>query len=246
MEQSRQYLFVTTGSYPYVINTVSRDGCSPVIKSKAPYPDIACAYPHTHLITEAGLIYVTLKGLALLGFDGQVKLLTTPWFDSTEWAKYQPDTARLGLYESYLFCTTDSISFILDLWGASFTNIKGGELTFISDKPKDYFRSNTGDLYLLEGTKIKVWDKGTEYRQFYWESNNLSIKSPQAGRQLLIQAAATKPRSVAFAPVSAKVKSKSVNFSLVSSLNDSVYYTRDVSTEDWFRLPRIGRNFTGN
>ena len=231
MEQAKQTLFITTGSYPYIIRTINQEGCSPVLKSRSPFPDIACEYPHSHLMTDAGLIYVTLKGLALLGFDGTVKLLTTSWYDPDEWIKILPHTARLGLYERWLFCTTDNTSFILDLWGDSFSDMKGGELVFISDFPKDYFRSNTGDLYLLNGSRVLVWDKGTSYRNFYWESNNLSLQSTNDA-----------PRSIAFAPTSAKVKSKSVKFSLVRSLNDAVCYTRDVSTEQAFRLPRVGRN----
>lgn len=243
MEQSKQLLFITTNSYPYIINTVSQDGCSPVIKSKAPFPDIACSYPHSHLMVPQGLIYVSLKGLVLLQPDATIQVLTAPWFDSTEWGKLAPDTARLGLYEGYLFCTTDNISFILDLWGNnSYADIKGGELTTITNYPVDYFRSNTGDLYFLEKNKVKIWDRGTTYRKFLWESRELTAESNRAASMISLAPTSPKPRSVQFAPTTAKVKSKSTTFTLYYSINDDKAYSRHVSTEEPFRLPRFGRH----
>lgn len=228
MDQSKQILFITTGSYPYIINTNTPDDCAQVIKARAPYPDIACIYPHTHLMTIYGLIYVTAKGLALLGADGKVQLLTTPWFDSREWTRLNPDQARLGMYEGSIFFSTDRISFCLSLWGDSFNDVKGGELTTISDNPKDYFRTSTGDLYFLEGTKVKVWDRGTTYRKYYWLSKELTGNTQHRDQQ--------------FFPISMKVKSEATKMDLYGDDDNLKLYSRFVSNEEPFRLPRFGRH----
>lgn len=224
-------VFVTTDSVPYIIDAsdCSSERCLTVQRTNTPLPDIACSHAHSAITSQYGFIYVTPLGIVLLKANATYEILTAQWYDSREWSYVAPETARLGLYQNYLFCTTDRVSFVIALDLNTFGDIPGGEMSTLTDKPIDLVQSNTGDLFMLEHDTIYVWNKGLQYRPFYWESREL------------LGAAKNSTRGISWSPASAKVKSDDVKFTLITPLLKEAY-TRKVLGEDFFRLPRVGRN----
>lgn len=234
MRAQGQRLFITTDTVPYIVDAAK----STVIKCGTPMPDIACQYAHTTLMIPQGLVYVSPKGLVLLKATGDVSILTKAWYSPEEWVKIAPETARLGYHEGYIFCVTDRVSLLIDIDSSSYGDMKGTELTTISDKPIDMFQSSTGVLHMLEDNKVWTWAQSETLRPFYWESRQLTGKGDQA-KTLSLVADKTAPLGTTWSPASAKVKTDHTTFTLIAPLGT---YTRTVVDDAWFRLPRIGRN----
>ena len=243
MGVSHGKLYITTDSFPYIVDPPHCEGgdCAQIHKLSTALPDIGCVYAHSHLATAYGYIYPSYSGLVLLKPDGSYTFLTARWFSPEDWRLLQPHTTRLGLYENYLFIITDKASFILNIDRTSFGDLEGCELTTISDRPTDLVSSNTGELLLLTNNVLYAWDRGMTYRPYYWESRELV---GQDGIKSSISLGATKQndsRGVSWSPASAKIHTMGTKFTLISPLQREAY-TRSVTGEDWFRLPRIGRN----
>lgn len=236
-------IFVTTDSRPYVITPAASgsDQLPEVRRCAAAVPDIGCNYPHSTLATPYGFIYSAPAGVVLFKPDGTYLILTSQWFSPEDWKKVWPHTCRFGLYYNYLFIITDKASFVLNIDRASYGDLAGGELTTISDKPLDLVTSNTGELLFLENAKIWAWDMGSTYRPYFWESRELVGQDGIKSSVTLGPAKQNDARGVSWSPASAKVHTDGTRFTLVSPVQDPAY-VRDVVGEDWFRLPRIGRN----
>lgn len=235
-------VYVTTDSIPYVINPPNCDDrptASPVRIANTDLPDISLNYPHSAIVTPYGFIYSSIIGLICLRPDASYVVLTAPWFSPEDWAKVHPDTVRLGRYYNYLFCVTDEVSFILNIDLNMNADPKGTELSTISDKPIDMVNTDTGDLLMLEDGNITIWDKCVKYRTFIWESREL-VGHNEKGL-LLSGRTGTEARGVSWSPASAKVHTKDTKFTLKTPLQDNAY-TRKVVDEEFFRLPRVGRN----
>ena len=226
-----QKVFVTTDTIPYVVDVSEPTGtqCVPVQRCNTPLPDIACKYPHSAISTQFGFIYSSPVGLILVKPDATWLNLTASWYDEKAWHDVLPDTVRLGVYHNYLFCITDRVSLLFNIDQQTFGDMKGSELSTLDDRPIDLVRSTTGDLFMLEKGKVSVWDKGLSYRPFYWESREL------------VGAGNNHARGQAWSPASAKVDSDYVKFTLISPLLNPAF-ERTVLGEEWFRLPRVGRN----
>lgn len=235
-----QKLYVTTDTTPYVIDVSSCEDmkCTPVTDTGIPLPDVACQYSRAALITQHGFIYSTPLGLVLIDPTARYHILTKLWFSPDDWAKVAPETVRLGYYEGFLFCITDRVSFILDIDSDPYGDMKGAELVTISDKPVDLMRSEAGALYMLEDGEVSVWDKGLEYRPFTWISRELTGQGDDAAGNM---PDVSPPLGVFWSPASAKIRSKDVEFTLITPLQDEAY-KRKVTSERPFRLPRVGRH----
>ena len=242
MGTMNQKLFVTTDTIPYVINIADCEDkrCMPVQRCLSELPDIACKYPHSAIMTPYGYIYVAPTGLVLLKADATFTILTAAWFNPEEWQKLAPETARLGYYQGYVFIITDRAGFILEVNTQTYGDIQGAELSTISDRPRDLLHTSTGDLLMLEDTNIYSWDKGVSYREFLWESRELTGRGDPT-RTLALTQQKTPPRGTTWSPSSAKVQSEAVEFTLITPLQDEAY-KRIVLSEEAFRLPRVGRN----
>ena len=236
-------LYVTTDSSPYVIDpTVSgSDQCASVRRFSAALPDIGCGYPHSSLATPYGFTYASSAGVVLLRPDASFQILTAPWFSPEDWKQLMPHTARFGIYQTYLFIITDKASFVLNLDRVTYGDLAGCELSTISDKPIDLVTSNTGELLFLENGKVWAWDMGDKYRPYFWESRELVGQDGIKSSITLGAARQNDARGVSWAPVSAKVHTDDTHFTVISPLQNPAY-ERQVMGEDWFRLPRMGRN----
>lgn len=234
-------LFVTTHTTPYIIDVSSCEDikCIPVTDLGIPLPDISCSYAHAAIITQHGLIYSSPIGLILLGPDAKYYVLTKKWFSPEDWAKVMPDTVRLGYYQGFLFCITDRVSFIINIDGVTYGDMKESELVTISDKPIDLLRSNTGLLYMLENDTLDVWDNGLSYRAFTWESRELTGRGDTTGRKIVGDSDA--PIGTSWSPASVKIRSKDTAFTLLLPNGKEAYHKKVVS-ERAFRLPRVGRH----
>lgn len=232
-------VFVTTDSVVYYITPpdCNESSCATIRPFSEKLPDIGTR----SLSTPYGYIFVSSAGLILLKPDLSYDILTSLWLSPEEWKQVLPHTARMGLYQNYLFIITDIVSFVLNLDRDKYSDTAGGELSTISDRPIDLITTNTGELLLLENNELRMWDAGGTFRPFFWESRELIGQDGIRTNITFGAARQDEARGVTWAPVSAKIHTKGTKFSLISPVQDPAY-ERSVSSEAWFRLPRIGRN----
>lgn len=236
-----QKLYVTTDTMPYVIDVSSCEDmkCMPVMDAGFPLPDIACKYASSALITPHGYIYSTPLGLVLIDPEARYTIVTARWFSEDDWAAIQPDTVRLAYWEGFLFCVTDSVSFIIDINGDTYGDMRGAEMSTISDAPIDLKTDTVGKLFMLTDGVLSVWNSGDQWREYYWESRELTggVQHQPAGDP----PTAGPALGCTWSPVSAKVRTIDTEFTLFTPL-PGVLYSRKVTNEKPFRLPRIGRH----
>lgn len=245
MGQNNGKLFVTTDTKPYVIDVSNCDDtkCTPVTDLDFPLPDISCGHQNSALVTPFGMFYSSPLGAVLISGDGKWNIVTKKWFSHDDWSKVAPETARFGLYEGFLFIITDKVSFLLDIDGDTYGDMKGAELVTISDKPVAMETSSTGQLMMLEedGT-VNLWDRGDTYRKYIWESRELSLGHGGMPHQsITIRQSANQPLAQLWSPTAVKIRSGGVKFTLISPVAGDVF-DRFVASERPFRLPRLGRH----
>lgn len=253
MKALDQKLYVTTDTNPYVIDVSNCDDtkCTPVTDVGVHIPDISCGYASSAIVTPHGLIYSSPLGVTLIDANARWHILTAKWLSEKDWRELKPTTARFGYWEGFLFVVTDMVSFLFNIDGDPYGDMKGSELSTISDKPIDMQTSTTGKLFMLEGTELAVWNMGDTYRPFYWESRELTGENDNAGKvrnpRSLLRTNAdadrdyTPPMGNLWSPVSAKIRTSDTLFTL-STPNKVDAYQRKVVGEKPFRLPRIGRH----
>lgn len=220
------YYIVSTDSYPYVI---AGDGacearkCRAVDDVDAPLPDIACGYAHSAIATPFGMIYSSRDGLVLVNNKAQYSILTGKWFSTDDWVKIRPDTVRLGYARGYLFCMTDVLTFLLEIDGDTYNDMRLGELVTLSDSSIDMVTTHFGELMMLDEDRLVYqWNAGDRLRVFHWESGELDLDGT-------------------FSPTAAKVRTAGTHFKLCTPWKD-VAYERYVKDEQPFRLGRLGRH----
>lgn len=220
------YLFVSTDSYPYVIDgsyNCEPRRCRSVTDVDYPVPDIACGYAHPAISTPFGMMYVSKDGIILVTSNAQFQVITSKWFSTEDWAKIRPDTARLAYWRGYLVCVTDVVSFMLEIDGDTYSDFRTGELVTISDKPVDMLLTDTGELVMLDADRLVYqWNAGDSLREYIWESRELTFGG-------------------AASPTTAKVRSFNTLFKLLTPHPD-LAYARHVTDEEPFRLGRLGRH----
>lgn len=242
MVQNNGRLFVSTDTKPYVIDVTNCDDtkCTPVVDLDYPLPDISCGYQNSAIATPFGMFYSSPLGVVLISADGKWTLITKKWFSRNDWAKVAPETARFGFYEGFLFIVTDKVSFILDIDGEPYGDIKGTELVTISDKPVAMETTTTGQLMMLIDGKVWAWNSSEKYRSFVWESADLSLRKSQTVMgSITTQSSAV--LGALWSPSSVKIRTQEVQFTLISPTSGD-RYTRKVIWEKPFRLPRVGRH----
>lgn len=234
-----QKLFVTTDTTPYVIDVSSCEDvkCTPVLDVGIHLPDISCGYASSFVMTQHGMIYSSPIGLILIDPSAKHYILTAKWFSEDDWQQLQPDTVRLAYWEGFLFCITDSVSFMLNIDGVPYADMTGAELVTISDKPVDIRTNSVGKLFMLESGAITIWNTGTELREFLWVSRELTGGQHEPSGQI---PSAEAPLGCAWSPSSAKIRTKDTEFTLIVPPDD--VFTRKVVSEKPFRLPRVGRH----
>ena len=235
-----QTLYVTTNSTPYTIDLSSCEDakCTPVTDGGVPLPDISCMGANGSVMTPHGLIYSSPLGLVLLNARAQYHIITKAWFSETDWAQVHPETACLAYWEGFLFCSTQNVTFMLNINTDPYGDMKGSELVTLSDKPTAFELSNTGTLFFLQDGKVWTWDKGDTYRPYLWESKELSHNggAQRAGIPDMDSAFTT-----LWSPASVKIRTEETTFRLITPFTRKAY-ERIVTNERPFRLPFKGRH----
>lgn len=218
--------FVSTDSYPYVI---TGDGacearkCRNVEDVDVPLPDISCGYSNSAIATPFGMVYSSKDGLVLVASNATFRIITSKWFSSDDWVKIRPDTVRLAYWRGYIFCVTDVVTFLLEIDGETYSDMRLGELVTLSDRPVDLMTNSAGELTLLgEDRLIRQWNAGDTLRPYHWESRELDFGGESS-------------------PTAAKIRTQGTTFTLLTRWDD-VSYSRYVSSEKPFRLGRLGRH----
>lgn len=171
-------LFVSTDSYPYVIQGASNceaTQCRNVSEVNTPLPDISCGHTHSAVGTPFGMVYSSKDGLVLVSGDGKFQIITSAWFSTDDWIKIRPDTVRLACWRGYLVCVTDVIAFLLEIDGQTYNDETAANLVTISDSPVDLLLSQSGELLMLEDDIIWQWNAGSTYRAYEWTSRELGF-----------------------------------------------------------------------
>lgn len=245
MFEQNKKLFVTTDSRPYIIDVSSCDesNCAPVTRLNFSLPDISLNHRNSAIMTPHGLIYSSHVGAVLLDGGGNWHNITAKWFGRDEWAKVKPTTARFAYWDGFLFIITDTASFVLDIDGRVYADTKEGELVTISDRPTDVFLGPQNQLFLLyPNGDVKQWDSGADLRKFFWESCELSSDDNQVGSVHAMDNPSGKPHlGVKWAPNYAKIRSDTVDFTLLTPI-DGLNYKRRTTGEVPFRFPKFGRH----
>lgn len=238
--QADRKLYVTTDSIPYIIDTSGCEDmkCTPVFTGDTPLPDIGCKYAAGAVMTPHGYMYSSPLGVVLFSENTKWALLTSRWLSEEDWQELKPDTARLAYWEGFLFIVTDVGTLLLDINGDPYGDMQKAELTTLSDRPIDMKISRTGQLFFLQDGKILVWNTSDELRKFVWESRELTGDNHSPQESIPTNAPAY---GNTWSPASAKVRSADTTFSLSTPLRKDAY-TRKVSSDAPFRLPRIGRH----
>lgn len=149
------------------------NSCRAVSKSEYPFPAITCCSNFGSVSTPFGVIFVTARGLAMVGDSNpNPTLITLPWYAEDDWAKLRPETMRLGYHGGFLFCTSDTVTFMLLIDTTTYNNShnKNYQLSTLSDKPTMYHLSRSGEMFLLEDGFIRQWGAGDVLRPFAWQS----------------------------------------------------------------------------
>jgi len=232
-------LFVTTDKRPYIFDLSNQKpfAVPPVGGPDLPLPDIAAQHVTSFCLTPRGLVYSTKEGLVLLTPDGRHNILTTPWYGPAEWARMSPETVRLAYWETFLFCVTDQVGFVLHI--ADWNDVRGWHLAEISDRPTEMRVTEGGELLMLEGGHIWQWNAGHVLRPYVWESSDLK----ETDSQKEYYARASFPTGAYWSPASLKgrVPEGSVEVT-VKAVGAGVGYTRSLTGEEPVRLPRMGRH----
>lgn len=234
-----QRLYVTTGSVPYVIDVSSCDDskCTPVMEAGLPLPDISCGSSASAIATPFGLIYSSPLGVALLDHGARWTILTKKWFTPEQWRRLKPETARFAYWQTFLFIVTDAASFVLNIDGDTLNDMKGAELTTISDSPVSMCSAPTGELVLLEDGELRLWDMGSALRKYLWRSRELT----GPGHNPSAQEPNTMPSIGAmWSPTSLRIRTRQVHVKIEAPTGTA--YERTVSGEKPVRLPRMGRH----
>lgn len=245
MKSLDQKLYVTTSTNPYVIDVSGCDDtkCTPVADVGVPLPDISCGHYNSAIMTPFGMIYSCPLGVVLINAAAKWSLLTAKWFSEDDWKQMAPDTARFEFWDGCLFIITDRASFILDIDGDPHGDVKGGELTTISDSPIALQHTNTGQLMLMQDGKVSLWNQGQEYRPYEWESRELT--SPEhtiyTSKNYATRPADDASLGCLFSPAALRVRSVLTHVSLINP-RDKVVYERNISDGKTVRLPKVGRH----
>lgn len=218
-------LYITTNGPTYIIDaTPVGEGrqCRPVLEGDYPYPDIACGFKSSAIMSPFGMMFVTKYGIGLLKQNGQVDILTREWYSSDDWVKMQPTTARLAFWRGYIFFVSNSHSFILEIDGDTYADYRIGSLSEISDKPIDMVVSDTEELLMLENNSVWQWNAGDTYRNYFWKSRELSLTGKHT-------------------PLIGKVRGAGTHFCIMPE-NSRLSFCRYIGDDTPFRIRRMGRN----
>jgi hypothetical protein len=167
-------VFLSTSARTYVVD--GSPSCSDSLQSRRVLetdvllPDLGAGRPHSAAATPFGMVFPSPTGLALVNAKAEVKILTGPWYTPAQWSRLRPDTARLAFWRGMIFCVTDVVSLVLHVDPQPYGDPAGGTLTTISDRPDDLWTTESGELLMLEGGKLRQWDAGTGVREFVWQS----------------------------------------------------------------------------
>ena len=157
-------LFVSTDSFPFVIdgayNCQPRQ-CRNVTEVLTPLPDISCGHTNSSVATPFGMIYSSKDGLVLVSQDAQFRIITSAWFSTDDWVKLRPDTVRLAYWRGYIICTTDVLTFMLEIDGGTYNDAKASNLVTLSDRPIAMTTTQSGELIMLEGNILWQWNAGS-------------------------------------------------------------------------------------
>ena len=220
-------LFVSTDSFPFVIdgayNCQPRQ-CRNVTEVLTPLPDISCGHTNSSVATPFGMIYSSKDGLVLVSQDAQFRIITSAWFSTDDWVKLRPDTVRLAYWRGYIICTTDVLTFMLEIDGGTYNDAKASNLVTLSDRPVAMTTTQSGELIMLEGNILWQWNAGSQYRQYKWTSRELNFGGEST-------------------PTTAKIKTDGTNLHLID-MDGNHAYDRFVPDEQPVRLARMGRQRT--
>lgn len=233
-------LFVTTDTTPYVIDASNMKDILtvPVQDLYEPLPDIACVSPSSAIATPFGLFYSSPRGIILIDPQAKWHIVTSRWFNEEEWSLVRPQTVRMAYWEGFLFIVTDTVTFLLDINGDPYGDMKQAELVTLSDSPVDLHVSTTGKLMMLKDGVVSVWNTGAVLRKFIWESRELTGGPSGVGTGS--KPTMADPLGYNWSPVSAKIRTDDTLFTLKTPTG--TVYQRKVVHERPFRLPRIGRH----
>lgn len=229
-----QKLYVTTSTTPYIIDVSSCDDtkCTPVTDIGRPLPDISCGHYNSAIITPFGLIYSSDPGVILIDPSARWHILTSKWLTAEQWHQLAPETARFEYWNGYLFIVTDETSFILDIDGDPYGDVRGMELSNISDAPVAMQATNTGQLMFLQDSAVWFWDKSDTFRPFEWKSRELYSPSTETvNKRSFYSPAALRLRSVQ-------------TFVRVEDDHGHTVYERTISGDKPVRLPKCGRHLS--
>lgn len=217
-------LFVTTDSYPYVINgaqSCEAKQCRSVDSANTPLPDISCGHVNGAIATPFGAIYASKDGIVLVNPSGQFQIISSAWFSTDDWIKIRPETARFAYWRGYLICVTDAISFMLEIDGGTYNDIKTAELVTISDSPVEMTVTQSDELIMLQDSMLWHWNAGSTYRSYRWESREMGFGGEST-------------------PTVAKVRTDGITLRIMG--RDSAHaFERFVPDEMPVRLKRLGR-----
>lgn len=217
-------LFVTTDSSPFIIEggqSCEAHQCRAVDDANQIAPDISCGHVHGCIATPFGAIYASKDGVILLMPDGQFRVISSAWFSTDDWVKLRPETARFAYWRGYLVCATDVITFMLEIDGTTYNDVKASELVTLSDRPVDMTTTQSDELIMLQDDFLWQWNAGSTYRSYIWESRELGFGGEST-------------------PTTAKIRTDGITLRIFGS-DGRRYYERFVPDEHPVRLARLGR-----
>lgn len=219
-------LYATTTGKPYYIEDImncDERPCRPVTKADYPYPDVGCGYAHTAVVTPMGMLYASVDGLVLFNRATAPVLITEQVLSAEDWKDGNPDTVRLAYYQGCIICVSDAVSFMLLVDRSQYAvSAQYSVLTTISDKPIDLFLNKSGELIMMDaGGLVKQWNAGVTLRPYTWTT-------------LIIV------DSEHWWPAGRIGVDGSTRFIIRGE--NTAEYSRMVTREKPFRLPRLGRN----
>jgi hypothetical protein len=186
----------------------------------APLPDIGGCRPHSAAATPFGMVYPGKNGLILLKPNATYNIVTAHWFSPDQWKAMRPETTRLAYWQGWLFCVTDTDSFVVTMDQEN-QDFEAGAMSTISDRPDDMVVTASDELVMLKDGALWQWDAGDRLRPYEWVSTVLES-----------------PGTVTY--TAARVKTTGTLMKILTD-GDGPSYERWVSGEAPVRVARLGR-----
>lgn len=132
-----------------------------------------------------GVVYASRRGLVLM-HGAEAKVFTEDIWTQEQWDALRPDTARMAVFEGYLFMTTEVSTFRIKLPSSVWSPPDRFDITELSILPRSWFVTRDGRLVYFAAGRVLEWGRGTGLLPYTYTSRTFVTPSAQGWGALKI------------------------------------------------------------